>query len=66
VNLFFKVQFFSQYLKINTINTKSFGFCACLAVAPNLTILVRELVSARLISHAGSLLNLAKHPSSTI
>ena len=37
-----------------------------LAVAPNLTILVGELVGARLIAHAGSLLNLAKHPSSTV
>merc|ERR1712042_204384 len=35
-------------------------------IAPNLTVLVGELVGARLISHAGSLLNLAKHPSSTI
>jgi len=35
-------------------------------VAPNLTILVGELVGARLIAHAGSLLNLAKHPSSTV
>ncbi|XP_050044114.1 nucleolar protein 58 [Dermacentor andersoni] len=37
-----------------------------IAVAPNLTILVGELVGARLISHAGSLLNLAKHPASTV
>ncbi|XP_033728377.1 nucleolar protein 58-like [Pecten maximus] len=37
-----------------------------MAVAPNLTILVGELVGARLIAHAGSLLNLAKHPSSTV
>jgi len=37
-----------------------------MAVAPNLTALVGELVGARLISHAGSLLNLAKHPSSTV
>lgn len=36
------------------------------AIAPNLTALVGELVGARLISHAGSLLNLAKHPASTI
>lgn len=36
------------------------------AIAPNLTILVGELVGARLISHAGSLLNLAKHPASTV
>ncbi|ESO02342.1 hypothetical protein HELRODRAFT_94516 [Helobdella robusta] len=37
-----------------------------LAVAPNLTVLVGELVGARLISHAGSLVNLAKHPASTV
>ena len=35
------------------------------AVAPNLTCMVGELVGARLISHAGSLLNLAKYPAST-
>nr|XP_015214876.1 PREDICTED: nucleolar protein 58 [Lepisosteus oculatus] len=37
-----------------------------MAIAPNLTIMVGELVGARLISHAGSLLNLAKHPASTV
>merc|ERR1711994_10891 len=37
-----------------------------IAIAPNLTVLVGELVGARLISHAGSLLNLAKHPASTV
>jgi len=36
------------------------------AIAPNLTIMVGELVGARLIAHAGSLLNLAKHPASTV
>jgi nucleolar protein 58 len=36
------------------------------AIAPNLTIMVGELVGARLIAHAGSLINLAKHPASTI
>ncbi|KAJ7367829.1 Nop-domain-containing protein [Mycena albidolilacea] len=36
------------------------------AIAPNLTVLVGELVGARLISHAGSLLSLAKHPASTV
>jgi len=36
------------------------------AIAPNLTQLVGELVGAKLISHAGSLMNLAKHPASTI
>ncbi|XP_015119869.1 nucleolar protein 58 [Diachasma alloeum] len=37
-----------------------------MAMAPNLTVLVGELVGARLISHAGSLINLAKHPASTV
>ncbi len=36
------------------------------AIAPNLTLLVGELVGARLISHAGSLINLAKAPASTV
>ncbi|KAL2002831.1 hypothetical protein VTN02DRAFT_5786 [Thermoascus thermophilus] len=36
------------------------------AIAPNLTALVGELVGARLIAHAGSLLNLSKSPASTI
>lgn len=36
------------------------------AIAPNLTVLVGELVGARLISHAGSLMSLAKHPASTV
>uniref|UniRef100_A0A0D6QWI3 Nop domain-containing protein n=1 Tax=Araucaria cunninghamii TaxID=56994 RepID=A0A0D6QWI3_ARACU len=36
------------------------------AIAPNLTALVGELVGARLIAHAGSLLNLAKQPGSTV
>ena len=36
------------------------------AIAPNLTVLVGELIGARLIAHSGSLLNLAKQPASTI
>jgi hypothetical protein len=36
------------------------------AIAPNLTVMVGELVGARLIAHAGSLLSLAKHPASTV
>ncbi|CCU75502.1 nucleolar protein 58 [Blumeria hordei DH14] len=36
------------------------------AIAPNLTEMVGELVGARLISHSGSLMNLAKSPASTI
>lgn len=45
----------SEYLK-NRMN----------AIAPNLTHMLGELVGARLISHAGSLINLAKQPASTI
>merc|ERR1712178_505389 len=45
----------SEYLKLRMA-----------AIAPNLTHLVGELVGARLISHAGSLMNLAKHPASTV
>ncbi|KXJ96443.1 ribosome biogenesis protein [Microdochium bolleyi] len=36
------------------------------AIAPNLTEIIGELVGARLIAHTGSLLKLAKSPSSTI
>merc|ERR1719440_927345 len=36
------------------------------ALAPNLTHMVGELIGARLISHAGSVLSLAKHPASTV
>ena len=36
------------------------------AIAPNLTVMVGELVGARLIAHAGSLLSLAKQPASTV
>jgi nucleolar protein 58 len=37
-----------------------------LAIAPNLTALIGELVGARLIAHAGSLMTLAKFPASTV
>merc|ERR1711862_645195 len=36
------------------------------AVAPNLAALIGDIVGARLISHAGSLTNLAKAPASTV
>merc|ERR1712107_508082 len=35
-------------------------------VAPNLAVLIGDTVGARLISHAGSLTNLAKYPTSTV
>ncbi|XP_042224775.1 nucleolar protein 56-like [Homarus americanus] len=36
------------------------------SAAPNLATLIGEVVGARLISHAGSLTNLAKYPASTV
>jgi len=36
------------------------------SIAPNLSSLIGEMVGARLISHAGSLTNLAKYPASTV
>jgi nucleolar protein 56 len=36
------------------------------AVCPNVTAVIGEMVGARLISHAGSLTNLAKYPASTL
>jgi len=36
------------------------------AIAPNLTLMVGELVGAKLVSKAGSLIQLAKHPASTV
>merc|ERR1719272_631430 len=35
-------------------------------VAPNLSALIGEIIGARLISHAGSLITLAKYPASTV
>jgi nucleolar protein 58 len=57
-----------QVLEISEYRTQLYEYLKnrMLAVAPNLTALVGELVGARLIAHAGSLLNLAKHPSSTV
>lgn len=45
----------SEYLKNRMI-----------AIAPNLTAMVGELVGARLIAHAGSLISLCKYPASTV
>jgi nucleolar protein 58 len=36
------------------------------AIAPNLTAIVGEIVGAKLIAHAGSLMSLAKSPASTV
>lgn len=47
-------------------NLSSYLTARMAALAPNLSILVGDLVGARLISKAGSLTNLAKHPASTL
>ena len=58
----------SQVLKIAEYRASLYEYLKnrMAAIAPNLTVMVGELVGARLIAHAGSLLNLAKHPSSTV
>merc|ERR1719340_374279 len=57
-----------QVVEIREYRTQLYEYLKnrMIAIAPYLTILVGELVGARLISHAGSLMNLAKHPASTV
>lgn len=55
-------------IEISSYRTQLYDYLKTrmMAVAPNLTVLVGDLVGARLISHAGSLINLAKHAASTV
>ncbi|PNF26407.1 Nucleolar protein 58 [Cryptotermes secundus] len=57
-----------QVIEISSYRSQLYDYLRSrmIAMAPNLTVLVGELVGARLISHAGSLINLAKHPASTV
>ncbi|ORY05988.1 Nop-domain-containing protein [Basidiobolus meristosporus CBS 931.73] len=57
-----------QVISITEYRTQLYEYLKnrMVAIAPNLTTLVGELVGARLIAHAGSLMNLAKHPASTV
>merc|ERR1711935_624673 len=57
-----------QALELQNYRTELYDYLKnrMAAIAPNLTVLVGELVGARLISHAGSLMNLAKQPASTV
>lgn len=61
-------QLCDQVIEISNYRTQLYEYLKArmMAMAPNLTVLVGELVGARLISHAGSLINLAKHPASTV
>lgn len=62
LNLSQQIETFAEYK--NTLNEYLKNRMA--AVAPNVTTMVGELVGAKLIAHAGSLMNLAKYPASTI
>jgi nucleolar protein 58 len=57
-----------QVISISEYRAQLFDYLKnrMMAIAPNLTALVGELVGARLIAHAGSLLSLAKAPASTV
>lgn len=57
-----------QVLSISTYRAQLYDYLKSrmAAIAPNLTSMVGEIVGAKLISHAGSLLNLAKCPASTV
>lgn len=57
-----------QVISIATYRTELYDYLRnrMNAIAPNLTCMVGELVGARLIAHAGSLMSLAKHPASTV
>lgn len=62
------IQLCDQVISLSEYRTQLFEYLKSRmnAIAPNLTVLVGELVGARLIAHAGSLINLAKHPASTV
>ncbi|KAI9142812.1 nucleolar protein 5 [Paraphysoderma sedebokerense] len=57
-----------QVISLQSYRTQLYSYLSSRmqAIAPNLTALVGELVGARLIAHAGSLMTLAKHPASTV
>lgn len=61
-------QLCDEILSIHEYRTHLYDYLRTrmMAIAPNLTTLVGETVGARLIAHAGSLVNLAKHPASTV
>ncbi|XP_038604951.1 nucleolar protein 58 [Tachyglossus aculeatus] len=58
----------NQVIEISEYRNQLYDYLTnrMMAIAPNLTVMVGELVGARLVAHAGSLLNLAKHPASTV
>ena len=65
---FLSTPFMKQVVEIQEYRGQLYEYLKnrMMAIAPNLTVLVGELVGARLIAHAGTLMNLAKHPASTV
>ena len=61
-------RFANQVIKLSEFRKRLYTYLCSKVnqVSPNLGQLIGELVAARLISHAGSLTNLAKYPASTI
>ncbi|XP_034232578.1 nucleolar protein 58 [Thrips palmi] len=57
-----------QVLEISSYRSQLYDYLRTrmMAIAPNLTVLLGDLVGARLISQSGSLINLAKAPASTL
>ena len=62
------LQLCEQVIEISSYRGQLYDYLRTrmMAVAPNLTVLLGELVGARLISNTGSLINLAKAPASTL
>merc|ERR1719343_1826461 len=60
--------FASEVIKLSGLRTGLHDYLKAKMdlVAPNLCALIGEIIGARLISHAGSLTNLAKYPASTV
>lgn len=57
-----------QVVEMSNYRTSLYSYLQSrmMAIAPNLTVLLGELVGARLMSQSGSLINLAKQPASTL
>ncbi|CAI2350089.1 unnamed protein product [Caenorhabditis sp. 36 PRJEB53466] len=68
IDLMYIKGFCEQIIKLSQYRAPLFDYLknGMTALAPNLTVLLGELVGARLISHAGSIVSLAKAPASTL
>lgn len=59
---------FLQVIEISEYRAKLYDYLKnrMIAIAPNLTVLVGELVGARLISHAGKVINISQFVSTQV